>query len=158
MKMSILLENNILTAKGSQAKKSTQLKIKENNVYSRINNENVTYDFDNPISDLVISFGGVPFYFKKAVFIDAKEVNPEEYTGTYYSEELDVNYQFYTKEDKLYLDYPNNKNIALSTVQKDEFGNNQRTLYQFVKNENNIVIKMKLSCEGSVKEIEFMKR
>lgn len=158
MKMTISSENRKLAARGSQAKKATLLKLKENNIYVRENNESVSYDFDNPLAELVISFGGVPFYFKRALFVTPSEVKLEEYVGDYYSEELNVMYHFYSKDNQLFLDYMNNKEIALTPVQKNEFGNNNRTLYQFQKDKNNKVKSMKLSCQGAVKEIGFIKK
>lgn len=159
MKMEILLENDTLKSKGARAKNPTALKGFEKNKFHRINTESVKYDFTkNEKHDLVITFGGTPFYFKKATFIDSKTVNVKEFTGRYYSEELDVIYEFFETDEKLYLKYKNHDKIALETVQKDEFGNNDRTLYYFTRNSKNEIVKMLLSCDGSISEIEFVKQ
>ena len=158
MKMEILFENDTLKSKGARAKNPIALKGFEKNKFHRINSESVKYDFTkNTKHDLVISFGGTPFYFKRALFIDSKTVNVMEYTGKFYSNELDVTYNFYEKEGVLYLSYRNHENIPLSTVQKDEFGNNDRTLYRFTRNDKNEISGMLLSCDGSVKEIDFVR-
>ncbi|MQP23928.1 serine hydrolase [Flavobacterium sp. LMO8] len=159
MKMEILVENDTLKSKGARAKKPTALIGFEKNKFHRINSESVKYDFTkNEKHDLVITFGGTPFYFKRAIFIDSKTVNVKEFVGKYYSEELDVVYEFFETDDKLYLKYKNHDKIALETVQKDEFGNNDRTLYYFTRNSKNKIQKMLLSCDGSISEIEFVKQ
>ena len=78
--------------------------------------------------------------------------------GTYYSEELNTTYTFFEKDNKLFLAYKNNENIALSTIEIDEFGNNARTSYQFKRNLNNQIVSMELSSEGTVKNINFIKQ
>lgn len=158
MKMEILFENDTLKSKGARAKNSIALKGFEKNKFHRINSESVKYDFTkNEKHDLVITFGGTPFYFKRAVFVDSESVNTKEFVGKFYSNELDVTYNFYEKDGVLHLSYRNHENIPLSTVQKDEFGNNDRTLYHFTRNDKNEISVMLLSCDGSVKEIEFIK-
>jgi hypothetical protein len=148
MKMEILVENDTLKAKGSHAKKAISLKEIEKNIFVRLNNESVKYDFSRIAENqLSISFGGTPFHFEKAHFVNPKDVNLNEFVGDFYSEELDINYHFFIREKQLFLSYKNHENNALSTVQKDEFGNNDRTLYHFARNESNAIIKMFLSCE-----------
>ena len=85
-------------------------------------------------------------------------VNLNEFIGKYYSKELDVIYEFFETDEKLYLKYKNHDKIALETVQKDEFGNNDRTLYYFTRNSKNEIEKMLFSCDGSISEIEFVKQ
>jgi CubicO group peptidase (beta-lactamase class C family) len=159
MKMEIFIENDTLKAKGSQAKKGIGLLAFEKNKFYRMNNESVTYDFTkNKNHDLIISFGGTPFYFKKVQFVNPETVKINEFVGTYHSEELNTTYTFFEKENKLLLTYKNNQNIALSTIEKDEFGNNARTSYQFKRNSNNQIVSMELSSEGTVKNIHFIKQ
>ena len=159
MKMEIFIENDTLKAKGSQAKKGVPLLSFEKNKFHRINNESVTYNFTkSEDQDLIISFGGNPFYFKKAQFVKNETINIKEFVGTYYSEELKTTYLFFEKNNILYLTYKNNENIALSTIEIDEFGNNARTSYKFIRNQNNEVVSMNLSSEGTVKNIRFIKQ
>ena len=159
MKMEIFIENDTLKAKGSQAKKGVSLLSFEKNKFQRINNESVKYDFTkSKEQDLIISFGGTPFYFKKTQFVKSENVKIDEFVGNYFSEELNTTYIFFKKDNKLYLSYKNHENIALSTVEIDEFGNNARTSYQFIRNGNNQIIRMKLSSEGTVKDIRFIKQ
>lgn len=159
MKMEIFFENDTLIAKGSQTKKGIGLTQFEKNKFYRINNESVKYDFTKSENhDLIISFGGTPFYFKKAQFVKPETVKINEFVGTYYSEELNTTYTFFEKDNKLFLAYKNNENIALSTIEIDEFGNNARTSYQFKRNLNNQIVSMELSSEGTVKNINFIKQ
>ncbi len=159
MKMEIFIENDTLKAKGNQAKKGIPLLSLEKNKFHRINNESVTYNFTkSEDQDLIISFGGNPFYFKKAQFVKNETINIKEFVGTYYSEELKTTYLFFEKNNILYLTYKNNENIALSTIEIDEFGNNARTCYKFIRNQNNEVVSMNLSSEGTVKNIRFIKQ
>jgi hypothetical protein len=159
MKMEIFIENDTLKAKGSQVKKGVSLLSFEKNKFQRINNESVKYDFTkSKEQDLIISFGGTPFYFKKTQFIKSETVQINEFVGNYYSDELNTTYVFFEKDNKLYLTYKNHENTALSTVEIDEFGNNARTSYQFIRNGNNQIISMKLSSEGTVKDISFIKQ
>lgn len=159
MKMEIFIENDTLKAKGSQAKKGTSLLAFEKYKFHRINNESVTYDFSkSKKQNLIISFGGAPFYFKKAQFVQPETVKIKDFVGNYYSDELNTTYTFFEKDNKLFLTYKNHENIALSTVEKDEFGNNARTSYQFIRNKNNEITSMMLSSEGTVKNISFIKQ
>jgi hypothetical protein len=43
-------------------------------------------------------------------------------------------------------------------VQLNEFGNNDRTLYQFTKDKKEVITRMLLSCDGAVKNIIFKKK
>ena len=128
------------------------------NKFHRVQSENVKYDFTPSANyDMIISFGGTPFYFERAKFIDAASVDVNEFEGYFYSEELDVRYHIYVEENTLNLTYKGKDVIKLNPVQLNQFGNNDRTLYHFIKDENNLVIGMLLSCDGTVKEIIFKK-
>ena len=159
MKMEIVIENDTLKAKGSQAKKGISLVAFTKDKFHRMNNESVAYDFrKNKNHDLTISFGGTPFYFKKAQFVKPETVKIKEFIGTYYSEELNTVYSFFEKDNKLFLTYKNHENLELTTVEMDSFGNKARTLYQFIRNKDNQIIGMELSSEGNVKNIRFIKQ
>jgi CubicO group peptidase (beta-lactamase class C family) len=159
MKMEILFENDTLKSKGARGKTPINLKEFDKNKFHRVNSESVKYDFTiNEKHDLIISFGGTPFYFKRAIFVTYESVIIDEFVGDFYSDELNVTYYFFEKEGTLYLTYKNHENVSLSTVQKDEFGNNDRTLYHFTRNDKNEISGMLLACDGSVKDIEFVKK
>lgn len=160
MKMEILLENDTLKSKGSQGKKFVPLVASGKNRFYRFNSENVKYEFSNTKDkeyDLVIYFGGTPFYFRRASFIEANQILIKDFTGVFYSNELDITYHFFEEKDNLYLSYPNNTRIKLFAGQKDEFGNENRVLYSFQRNAQNEVIAFRIASEGTVKDIEFIK-
>lgn len=159
MKMTISMENDTLKALSSLGRNAIPLIPFAKDKFCRLQSQSVKYDFSKRSNyDLVISFGGTPFYFEKAKFVNPASVNLNEYTGDFYSEELETNYRFYIEDNTLKLSYTNNMGIALSPVQLNEFGNNDRTLYQFIKDKNNSVISMYLSCDGQVSNIEFVKQ
>ncbi|WP_458628379.1 serine hydrolase domain-containing protein [Winogradskyella sp. PC D3.3] len=158
MTMKIFVENDTLKSKGSMGRTSVALVQFEKNKFHRKQSEHVKYDFTgSPNHDMVISFGGTPFYFKRAKLIDADVVVVNEFGGFFYSEELDVRYHFYTEENMLKLTYKSKDAINLQPVQLNQFGNNDRTLYHFLKDKNNSVTGMLLSCDGVVKEVIFKK-
>ncbi|WP_400075527.1 serine hydrolase domain-containing protein [Winogradskyella sp. R77965] len=158
MTMTLFVENNTLKSKGSMGKTSVDLIQFAKNKFHRVQSENVKYDFSpSSTHDMIISFGGTPFYFERAKFIDKDIVVVNEFEGYFYSEEIDVKYRFYTEENTLKLTYNGKDTIILNPIQLNQFGNNNRTLYHFVKDENNLVTGMLLSCDGTVKEIVFKK-
>jgi CubicO group peptidase (beta-lactamase class C family) len=161
MKMEILIENDTLKALGSQGKKSISLNSIGKGKFIRSNNSSVLYNFisaKKAEADLIVYFGGTPFYFSKAQFIDFKTINLTDYVGHYFSDELSVEYEIYIENNSLHVNYPNHNRTNLKEGQKDEFGNGQRILYHFERNEENEVVKLYLSAEGTVKNIEFMKK
>lgn len=159
MTMKLFVENDTLKALGSMGKIPVALVQYATNKFHRLQSENVKYDFTaSPNHDMVISFGGTPFYFEHAKFIDATSVNVEDFIGDFYSEELDVNYHFYLKDNALKLSYKESEEVTLKPIQLNQFGNGDRTLYHFVKDRNGKVTGMLLSCDGTVKDIVFKKK
>lgn len=159
MTMKVFIENDTLKSIGSIGKTSVSLTQYDTDKFHRIQSQNVKYDFTAATThDMVITFGGTPFYFKQAEFIDVDSVNVSDFSGAFYSEELEVTYQFFVKNDMLKLSYKGNENISLNPVQLNEFGNNDRTLYHFVRKKNETVTGMLLSCDGTVKNIIFKKK
>ena len=159
MTMKLFVENDTLKALGSMGKTPVALVQYATNKFNRAQSENVKYDFTTSAShDMVISFGGTPFYFKHAKFIDETSVIVKEFIGDFYSEELDVNYHFYLEDNVLKLTYKANEAVTLKPIQLNQFGNGDRTLYHFLKDKNDKVTGMLLSCDGTVKEIIFKKK
>jgi hypothetical protein len=105
---------------------------------------------------MMVYFGGTPFYFSRAKFIEPATVDLNAYVGHYYSDELDVEYEIVLENNSLVVNH--HSKSKLIPGQKDEFGNGQRVLYQFVRNEKKEVVKLFLSAEGTVKNIAFNKK
>ena len=159
MTMKLFIENDSLKSIGSMGKTSASLDQFAENKFHRTHSQNVKHDFTpSKAHDMSISFGGTPFYFKRAKFIDVDLVNLSDFVGDFYSEELDVTYHFIVEEGALKLSYKANKNINLYPVQLNEFGNNDRTLYHFTKDKKGAITGMLLSCDGTVKDITFKKK
>jgi hypothetical protein len=159
MTMKLFIENDTLKSIGSMGKTMASLIQFDKNKFHRINSQNVKYEFTSSAKhDLVITFGGTPFYFKYAKFIEADSVNATDFVGNYYAGELDVTYHFFIENNTLKLSYKGKENVKLSPVQLYEFGNNNRTLYHFIKDDKDTVTGMLLSCDGTVKDIIFTKK
>jgi CubicO group peptidase (beta-lactamase class C family) len=157
MKMKIFIENDTLKALG-RGKNGVPLKIFDDNKFYRLNSQSVKYDFTKTKThDLVITFAGTPFYFKRAKFIDPEKVNFKDYVGDFYSQELEVTYRFYLKENISFMSYKDHVDIPIIPVQLDEFGNNDRTLYRFLRDKHGKISQMELSSDGTVKNIQFKK-
>jgi CubicO group peptidase (beta-lactamase class C family) len=159
MIMKLFVENDTLRALGQMSKIPVALVPYAKNKFHRLQSQNVKYDFTPSAShDMIISFGGTPFYFERAKFIDATSVKVKAFTGDFYSEELGVTYHFSSEGNTLKLMYKENKEITLKPIQLNQFGNGDRTLFHFVKDKNDKVTGMLLSCDGTVKEIIFKKK
>ena len=158
MTMQISVENDTLKAQGSMGKAKIPLLQKNTNEFVRRNAQNVKYDFTKTSKyDMVISFGGTPFYFKHAKLINTNPSNLKDFSGEYYSEELQTVYHFFIENDTLKLSYTNHENITLYPIQLNQFGNRDRTLYHFATNNDDEITGMLLSCDGQVSNIEFIK-
>jgi len=124
MTMKLFVENDTLKVLGSMGRNVVTLVQYAQNKFHRLESENVKYDFSASSNyDLIISFGGTPFYFEHAKLIGASSVDVKDFTGDFYSEELDVNYHFYIEDNKLKLKYKENEETILKPVQLYQFGN-----------------------------------
>jgi CubicO group peptidase (beta-lactamase class C family) len=159
--MSIFIENDSLKAKSSFGRNAVNLTVLEKGRFQREGNATVVHQFFDKNTqdwDMSVSFGGAAFYFERVVYVDAKEVNVEDYAGEYFSEELDIEYKLSNKAGKLYLSYHNNPSIELFSGQKDEFGSRRRTRYVFNRNGVGEVTSFTIGAEGTVKDILFVKK
>jgi CubicO group peptidase (beta-lactamase class C family) len=160
MKMELIVENDTLKVKGSQSKKFISLVPFQINMFYRKNNETVTYEF--PLErlndyDMKIDHGGAPFYFKRVVFDKESQNHLNEFTGKFYSSELDVSYLLTIVNGKLMMSYKDHEPTILFSGQKDEFGNGNRVLYSFKRNNKQLITGFSIASEGTVKDIEFIK-
>ncbi|WP_055442183.1 serine hydrolase domain-containing protein [Lacinutrix himadriensis] len=158
MTIRIFVENDTLKSEGSIGRNAASLIPFAKNKFHRKNSQHVKYDFTPASShDMVIMFGGTPFYFKRATLIDSETVNNNDFVGSYFSEEMDVTYRFFVADNVFKLSYKNNENIPLNPILLDAFGNNSRTLYHFTRDEEGHVVGMVLYSEGTIKDIFFKK-
>jgi CubicO group peptidase (beta-lactamase class C family) len=158
--ISIFIEKDTLKAKSSFGRNAVPLVGLKKGHFQRRGNATVIHQFPNdnrPVWDMSVSFGGATFYFEKVVYIDVKKVVVKEYIGTYFSEELDMEYKLFDEGSKLYLSYLNNPSVELFSGQKDEFGSGRRTRYIFKRNKLGEVTSFTIGAEGTVKDILFVK-
>lgn len=158
--MSILIEDDTLKAKSSFGRNAVHLTGLEKGRFQRKDNATVVHQFFEKNTqdwDMSVSFGGATFYFEKVVYVDRKKVIAKDYVGVYFSEELDMEYKLFEKEEKLYLSYRNNPSMELFSGQKDEFGSGRRTRYIFNRNGAGEVTSFTVGSEGTVKDILFIK-
>lgn len=155
--MRISVKNDSLQAKTNWATSAISLKQTGINTFCRSQNQSVSYKFNHKTYDLVVYFGGTPFYFNKASFIARDQVNIATYEGSYYSKELKVKYRLFCEGEKLYLSYPNHLKVPLQPGKKDEFGTGNRVLMRFNRTEMNQINSFTVSSAGVVKDILFQK-
>lgn len=157
LRMRITFKNDSLQAKTNWATSAIALKQTGTNTFCRAQNQSVTYKFKHKTYDLVVYFGGTPFYFNKASFIAPDQVIFSAYEGNYYSKELKVKYRLFCEGEKLYLSYPNHLKVPLQPGKKDEFGTGNRVLLRFNRTEMNQINSFTVFSAGVVKDILFQK-
>ena len=83
--------------------------------------------------------------------IPSEEINLKNYTGKYYSEELDVIYNVYLDEKVLKIENLNNGSFPLMRIRYNEFDvdANFMDFIQFKQNENGEVVSMEIFSERS---------
>lgn len=158
MKMHIYLRNDSLFAKSSMGGIPVYLVSQSKGKFHRDDNASVTYNFDYRVEDdidMTVDFGGAEFYFEEIILTEDPNENLQDYVGEYYSDELEVIYEFRMESDKLVLHYPNNCCYTLTEGQKDVFGANRRTKYAFKRDRKGNVISFTVASEGTVKDILF---
>ncbi|MGB0871025.1 MAG: serine hydrolase domain-containing protein [Flavobacteriales bacterium] len=161
LRMNIFVENDTLFALSSFGRNPVALNSVSNNSFSRIDNASVKYSFINENhseADLLVDFGGAIFYLESVELASKPNPNISEYSGIYYSKELNVNYELVVSNNDLILTYPNNKGLVLKEGVKDVFGANRRTKYTFVRDHNNRVTSFYVASEGTVKGILFERK
>ena len=118
MSMRIAKANDTLKVKGSMGKTPIPLLQSDKNLFVRLNAQHIKYDFTKTDKhDLIVSFGGTPFYFKRTHLITKPASDLNEYVGNYFSEELKTTYTFSLENKALKLSYNNNLDITLHPVE-----------------------------------------
>ena len=80
--------------------------------------------------------------------------NLNQYKGTFYSEELDVNYQLMMQENKLGISINNGQAVLLQPIKKDEFKTDDNLELKFERDDKNKIIGFHLNT-GGIKNIHF---
>lgn len=157
LKMIFSVENDTLNVKGPYAEAWTKLIPFGANQFHREDSEEVKYFFVNDMDyGLKIEFGGTPFYFDKIILSPVADLKLTDFTGNYFSEELNVNYIIERSDTNLNVSFPNNKYI-LKQIDLDTFGNNNRTIFRFNRNDFGDVDSFEIGSEGQIGNIVFTK-
>lgn len=160
LRMTMLIENDTLKALSSFGKTAVPLLVASKNTFSRKDNPSVKYHYSldsASVSPLMVDFGGAQFYFENIKLTSQPNANTSDFIGLYYSKELDVHYKLSLDNTSLVLNYPNSKNLVLNEGEKDVFGSNRRTKYEFIRNSKGDVDAFLVASEGTVKNIKFKK-
>lgn len=158
LRMNIFVENDTLFALSSFGRNPVPLNSNSSNSFSRIDNASVKYTFINEKqseADLLVDFGGAIFYLEKIELAANRNSDILEYSGIYFSKELNVTYELIVSKNELILNYPNNEGLVLKEGVKDVFGANRRTKYTFIRDDKNKVTSFYVASEGTVKDILF---
>lgn len=158
LRMNIFVENDTLFALSSFGRNPVPLNSNSSNSFSRIDNTSVKYTFiyeKQSEADLLVDFGGAIFYLEKIELAANRNSDILEYSGIYFSKELNVTYELIVSKNELILNYPNNEGLVLKEGVKDVFGANRRTKYTFIRDDKNKVTSFYVASEGTVKDILF---
>lgn len=156
MRMEVFIEKDTLKAISSFGRNASALVSQTRGSFCREDSPSIVYSFQNKEgeeADLMVDFGGAIFYFERIELVPKPNQNLDDYTGVYYSKELDVSYAIQVKNDQLMLSYPNTQNLVLREGVKDTFGANRRTKYTFIRNSEGRVTAFEVAAEGTVKGI-----
>lgn len=113
--MQIFTDKDTLYAQSSFGTEAVKLSAKSENTFNRIDNASVKYTFlsdKNSEADLLVDFGGAIFYFERSKLVIDPNMNISEYSGKYFSEELNVTYEILVSSGALVLSYPNNQGLV----------------------------------------------
>jgi hypothetical protein len=160
LRMHLFTKNDTLHAQSSYGSTPVQLVSNSSNAFARIDNSAVKYTFlseENSEADLLVDFGGAIFYFEKIELRAKPNPNLADYSGSYFSEELEVTYELVNANEALILNYPNKEGLILKEGEKDVIGANRRTKYTFIRDHKNKVSAFYVASEGTVKDILFKK-
>ena len=92
---------------------------------------NITFIFSNIKDGFVKKFkgihNGINYYYHRRKSFEHSKINLKEYSGNYYSKELDITYQLLVKDEKIVILIGNNSPMVLSVYDTDQM------LYKFNK-------------------------
>lgn len=155
----IKLKNDTLYYEGGVLSKTTKLhpvgasnfKIKGTDYDISVNfKEN---DFQEPILEFRIP--DIMWYWN----VKVDKVNPSNYLGSYYNDDLDTQYDLVEKENELYLTHQKLDDIKVTQINEAYFSSENRNFsnLRFKRNESGKVIEFSVS-NGGIKNIVFKRK
>jgi hypothetical protein len=95
------------------------------NTYQISGDTSIQFTFsnlNNGVANVLTVFqNGEDRIWKRKKIVDSSNLNLEDYIGTYYSNELEVNYSIILEEEKLKVKFPNNDVQELHIYDVDTF-------------------------------------
>jgi CubicO group peptidase (beta-lactamase class C family) len=141
--------------------KSTYAIVKQTgNTFQIPENENLSFTFSNLKDDftetLTVLQGGEETIATRKEAVDTSGINLKEYVGSYFSEELDVNYNFEIENEILIVSIENSQaTIECTSTEMDQFST-ELGLARFQR-KNGLISGFELDS-GRVKNLKFKKK
>ncbi len=158
--ISITSENNRLFAEGHEVPKSQLIRTSESEFLLPLMRASLTFAGDNEsgINKLIVVLNGQQMVAPKIKAFDTTTVNPDEYTGDFYSPELGTVYAFASSDKQLVAKHSRLDDFPLTAVNRDQFSSDKRfcTRIEFIRNENNVITGCMITG-GRVRNIHFEK-
>jgi hypothetical protein len=106
----------------------------------------------------VILDDGYTLKFEKYIPANYNKKSIKEFTGTYYSEELNTTYTFYSKENRLIANHQRTGDFKLKAIKNNFFIGNKGSFRDitFTRNKNYLITGFKVSSSRA-KNIIFIK-
>ena len=99
-------------------------KVTGNTYQTQTDNSNITFIFSNLKDGLAQKFkgthDGINYYYNRRKHFEHSIIDLDEYSGNYYSKELDITYQLFVKDEKIAILIGNNTPVVLSVYDTDQ--------------------------------------
>lgn len=119
----------------------------------------VKFENENGQKKMIVSMNNEnPSTFENYIPTSYSTNELQQFTGTFYSEELSTAYSIVVKDDKLIVTHPRHSDFAITPIKKDLFSGDPWFfgLIQFERNTSNVITGMKVSS-GRVSGLYFQK-
>lgn len=158
--ITITSENNKLFAEGHEVPKSQLIRKSESEFLLPLMRASLTFAGDNEggINRLLVLLNGQQMVAPKVKAFVPETVNPDDYTGDFYSPELGTVYTFAGSDRQLIVKHARLDDFPLTAVNPDQFSSDKRfcTRIEFIRNENNLITGCMITG-GRVRNIRFEK-
>ena len=137
--------------------KLTKLNAVNKNEYEFSTKEYTAVKIDKTKMNVILD-DGYTLKFEKYIPANYNEKSIKEFTGTYYSEELNTTYTFYSKENRLIANHQRTGDFKLKAIKNDFFIGNEGSFRDitFTRNKNYQITGFKVSSSRA-KNIIFRK-
>lgn len=158
--ISITTENSRLYAEAHEVPRSQLIRKAESEFILPALRASLTFSGNDTtqVDKLIVDLNGQKMIAPKLKDFDVSGVNPADFTGDYFSQELGTVYTFVDSHDKLVVRHPRIADFNLTAVGKDKFSSDKTfcNRIEFVRDQQNKVTGCLLSA-GRVRNIRFDK-